>query len=36
MSRQMPGMPALNLPHPKDEKGRMKFPAFLLTAHKAG
>jgi SAM-dependent methyltransferase len=22
--------------HPSDEKGRVKFPAFLLTAHKAG
>ncbi|MEB3982779.1 class I SAM-dependent methyltransferase [Mycobacterium sp. 663a-19] len=23
-------------PHERDEKGRMKFPAYLLTAHKAG
>ncbi len=23
-------------PHPQDEEGRMKFPAYLLTAHKAG
>jgi hypothetical protein len=22
--------------HDKDEKGRVKFPAYLLTAHKAG
>jgi hypothetical protein len=22
--------------HDKDEKGRMKLPAYLLTAHKAG
>jgi hypothetical protein len=22
--------------HESDEKGRIKFPAFLLTAHKAG
>jgi hypothetical protein len=29
-------MPAIKLPHPTDEKGRVKFPAFLLTAHKAG
>jgi SAM-dependent methyltransferase len=31
----VPGMPVLDLPHGKDEKGRIKFPAFLLTAHKA-
>ena len=24
------------VPHPIDEEGRVKFPAFLLTAHKAG
>jgi SAM-dependent methyltransferase len=30
------GIPPLDLPHEKDEKGRVKFPAFLLTAHKAG
>lgn len=29
---QMPDMP----PHAKDEKGRTKMPAYLLTAHKAG
>ncbi len=23
-------------PHPRDDKGRMQLPAFLLTAHKAG
>jgi hypothetical protein len=23
-------------PHDRDEKGRMKVPAYLLTAHKAG
>ena len=23
-------------PHDRDEKGRMKMPAYLLTAHKAG
>jgi SAM-dependent methyltransferase len=31
---QIPGVSML--PHPTDEKGRLKFPAFLLTAHKAG
>ena len=30
----IPGAPAQPLPHDKDEKGRIKFPAFLLTAHK--
>jgi SAM-dependent methyltransferase len=30
---QIPGMPTLQ--HDRDEKGRVKFPAFLLTAHKA-
>jgi SAM-dependent methyltransferase len=29
---QIPGMP--ELPHDRDEKGRMKLPAFLLAAHK--
>jgi hypothetical protein len=33
---QMPGMPAPDLPHDRDDKGRVKFPAYLLTAHKAG
>jgi SAM-dependent methyltransferase len=31
---QMPDAPA-DLPYEQDEKGRLKFPAFLLTAHKA-
>ncbi len=31
------GWPDIKFPtHPKDEKGRMKFPAYLLTARKAG
>ena len=30
------GAPELDIPHPTDEKGRIKFPAYLLTAHKAG
>jgi hypothetical protein len=29
-------MPEMTLPHPTDEKGRVKFPAYLLTAHKVG
>ncbi|OBF14096.1 class I SAM-dependent methyltransferase [Mycobacterium sp. ACS4331] len=29
---QIPGVPAP--PHPRDAKGRLKFPAFLLSAHK--
>ncbi|BCI55597.1 SAM-dependent methyltransferase [Mycolicibacterium litorale] len=29
----MPGVPA-EVPYDRDEKGRLKFPAFLLTAHK--
>jgi SAM-dependent methyltransferase len=33
---KMPEMPGMTLPHPTDEKGRVKFPAYLLTAHKAG
>lgn len=28
--------PPIQLPHERDEKGRVKFPAYLLTAHKAG
>ena len=31
---QVPGMPAP--PFDRDDKGRVKFPAYLLTAHKAG
>jgi SAM-dependent methyltransferase len=31
----MPGITA-DTPYDRDEKGRLKFPAFLLTAHKAG
>lgn len=31
-----PGQPTFEMPpHALDEKGRMKMPAFLLTAHKA-
>lgn len=30
----VPGAPMEPLPHDHDEKGRIKFPAFLLTAHK--
>jgi SAM-dependent methyltransferase len=30
-----PGSPFENSPHENDEKGRLKMPAFLLTAHKA-
>ncbi len=33
---QMPGPPIEFPPHDRDEKGRVKFPAYLLTAHKAG
>ena len=33
---QIPGKPAPELPHEKDDKGRVKFPAYLLTAHKPG
>lgn len=33
---QVPGSPAETPPHDRDEKGRVKFPAYLLTAHKAG
>ena len=32
---EAPGSPCAALPHDHDEKGRMKLPAFLLTAHKA-
>jgi hypothetical protein len=32
----MPGLPTFELPHAKDDEGRVKFPAYLLTAHKAG
>ena len=32
----MPEMPGLETPFELDEKGRVKMPAFLLTAHKAG
>ncbi len=31
----IPGAPFEFPPHDRDEKGRMKLPAFLLTAHKA-
>ncbi|MGE2715779.1 class I SAM-dependent methyltransferase [Mycolicibacterium litorale] len=31
----MPGIPA-EAPYDQDDKGRLKFPAFLLTAHKDG
>ncbi|OBH02513.1 MULTISPECIES: class I SAM-dependent methyltransferase [unclassified Mycobacterium] len=33
---QIPGAPFEFPPHDHDEKGRMKLPAYLLTAHKAG
>jgi SAM-dependent methyltransferase len=33
---QVPNMPFEFPPHDHDEKGRMKLPAYLLTAHKAG
>lgn len=32
----VPGVPIEMPPHERDEKGRLKFPAYLLTAHKAG
>jgi SAM-dependent methyltransferase len=32
---QIPDMPFEMPPHPKDDKGRTKMPAYLLTAHKA-
>ena len=31
-----PGAPFEFPPHDRDEKGRMKLPAYLLSAHKAG
>jgi hypothetical protein len=33
---QIPDLPFEFPPHDKDEKGRAKMPAYLLTAHKAG
>lgn len=33
---QIPDMPFEMPPHDKDDKGRTKMPAYLLTAHKAG
>jgi hypothetical protein len=33
---QIPDMQFEMAPHAKDEKGRTKMPAYLLTAHKAG
>jgi SAM-dependent methyltransferase len=33
---KVPGSPFESSPHDHDEKGRMKLPAFLLTAHKSG
>jgi SAM-dependent methyltransferase len=33
---QVRGMPFEFPPHDRDEKGRLKLPAYLLTAHKAG
>lgn len=33
---EMPDAPFQFPPHDHDEKGRMKMPAYLLTAHKAG
>jgi SAM-dependent methyltransferase len=33
---QIPDLPFEMPSHDKDEKGRMKLPAYLLTAHKAG
>ncbi|HZU49153.1 MAG TPA: class I SAM-dependent methyltransferase [Mycobacterium sp.] len=33
---KVPGVPIEMPPHERDEKGRLKFPAYLLTAHKAG
>jgi SAM-dependent methyltransferase len=32
---QVPDVPFEFPPHDRDEKGRLKFPAYLLTAHKA-
>jgi SAM-dependent methyltransferase len=33
---KVPGVQIEMPPHERDEKGRVKFPAYLLTAHKAG
>lgn len=33
---QVPGAPFALPPHDRDAKGRLKFPAYLLTAHKEG
>ncbi len=33
---EIPDVPFEFPPHERDEKGRMKMPAYLLTAHKAG
>jgi SAM-dependent methyltransferase len=33
---KVPGVPIEMPPHERDEKGRLKFPAYLLTARKAG
>lgn len=33
---QLPGPPVEFPPHDRDDKGRLKMPAYLLTAHKAG
>jgi hypothetical protein len=33
---QIPDAPFEMPAHPTDEKGRMKMPAYLLTAHKSG
>ncbi len=33
---QIPGVQMEMPPHDRDEKGRVKYPAFLLSAHKAG
>ena len=35
MPQQIPNTPFVFPPHDRDEKGRMKMPAYLLTAHKA-
>jgi len=35
MSRKC-GLPTFELPHSKDDKDRVKCPAYLLTAHKVG
>lgn len=34
--QQIPNMESEFPPHERDEKGRMKLPAYLLSAHKAG